>query len=188
MILEGIVTSTNEDGTPNIAPMGPVVDRGVTRLELRPFKTSKTFENLARTHQGVFHVTDDVEMLARAAIGCWDRRPDTLPCSAVSGWVLTDVCRWLAFRVVDLDSSGDRCRLECEIVDQGRFRDFFGFNRAKHAVLEAAILATRIGILAPEQIREELQRLESPVRKTAGDQEQRAFDLVKQFIASRIQT
>ena len=37
-----------------------------------------------------------------------------------------------------------------DVVDSGRLRDFFGFNRAKHAVIEAAILATRIDFLEPQ--------------------------------------
>ena len=61
-ILEGIVTTRNEDGTINVAPMGPVVDPAeaprITNLLLRPFQTSTTYANLARTRQGVFHVTD----------------------------------------------------------------------------------------------------------------------------------
>ena len=63
-----------------------------------------------------------------------------------------------------------------------RIRDFFGFNRAKHAVVEAAILATRIQILKPEEIRKELTRLESPLNKTAGEQERRAFDFLRSYI------
>jgi uncharacterized protein len=65
-------------------------------------------------------------------------------------------------------------------------RDFFGFNRAKNAVIEAAILATRVRLLKPKQIREELAKLASPVDKTAGDQERRAFDFLKQYIESAL--
>jgi len=38
-------------------------------LRLRPFQTSTTFHNLKRQRAGVFHVVDDVLLLARAAIG-----------------------------------------------------------------------------------------------------------------------
>ena len=69
MILEGIVTTLNSDGTVNVAPMGPEVDESLTRLVLKPYQTSTTYGNLQRAGQGVFHVTDDVELLARAAIG-----------------------------------------------------------------------------------------------------------------------
>ena len=68
MIVEGIVTTLNEDGSPNISPMGPVVDEALTRFRLRPFQTSTTFKNLKRTGEAVFHVVDDVELLAKAAV------------------------------------------------------------------------------------------------------------------------
>ena len=70
------------------------------------------------------------------------------PTSVVAGAILADACRFYEFRVVELDDRDDRTRIVVETVAQGRHRDFFGFNRAKHAVLEAAILATRTGVAA----------------------------------------
>ena len=69
LIAEGIVTTINPDGSANISPMGPRVNRDFTRLVLRPFQTSTTYQNLKRTGEGVFHVTDDVLLIAKAAIG-----------------------------------------------------------------------------------------------------------------------
>jgi hypothetical protein len=186
MILEGIVTTLNVDVSPNISPMGPIVDAAMTRLTLRPYQTSTTYKNLKRTGQGVFHVTDDVEVLARAAIGRWNEPPRLLRATAVQGVILADACRWYAFRVVDLDDSQERTNIECDVADRGRIRDFFGFNRAKHAVLEAAILATRVELLPAEHIRHELQRLKVPVEKTAGDQERLAFHLLEEFIGDAL--
>ncbi len=182
MILEGIVTTINLDGTTNVAPMGPVVDRQVRSLRLRPFRTSRTFENLKRTEQGVFNITDDVELFARAAINEWHEPPPLLSCSIVDGRFLADACRWFAFRVSTMEESQERAELQCQIVDEQNIRPFFGFNRAKHAVIEAAILATRIRILPAKTIHDELTRLELPVRKTAGDQEQRAFELLRNYV------
>jgi uncharacterized protein len=182
MILEGIVTTLNLRGEPNISPMGPIVEPAMARLTLRPFQTSTTYRNLKRTGQGVFHVTDDVELLARAAIGRWDSLPAVIPADSVEGVILADACRWYAFRVSQLDDSQERTTIACEVVEHGRIRDFFGFNRAKHAVLEAAILATRVEILDPREIREEFRRLKVPVEKTAGDQERRAFALLEEYL------
>ncbi len=182
MILEGIVTTLNEDGTPNISPMGPQVDRQLTRLLLKPYRTSRTYANLKRTRQGVLHVTDDVELLARAAINQLDPLPPLVAATAVEGVVLAEACRWFAFRVSALDDAQERTRIECQVVDRGHIRDFFGFNRAKHAVVEAAILATRTAFLPAEQIRDEFQRLAVLIEKTAGDQERRAFALLRDYV------
>lgn len=178
MILEGIVTTLNADRSPNISPMGPEVDTPLTRFVLKPYKTSRTYQNLKRVGEGVFHVTDDVELIARAAINRFDELPATFPANAVDGFVLADACRWYAFRVANLNDREDRTRIECEVIDEGRIRDFFGFNRAKHAVLEAAILATRTGFLPQSAISEELARLQVIVEKTAGEQERRAFGML----------
>ena len=48
--------------------MGPEVDTPLTGLVLKPYKSSRTYQNLKRTPAGVLHVTDDVELIARAAI------------------------------------------------------------------------------------------------------------------------
>ena len=182
MILEGIVTTLNEDGAPNVSPMGPIVDPAMTRLVLRPYQTSTTYRNLKRTGQGVFHVTDDVELLARAAIGLLDPLPELIRIKSVEGVILADACRWYAFRVDEIDDRQERAECRCTVVDRGTIREFFGFNRAKHAVVEAAILATRVAILPPDEIRSDMRRLAVLVEKTGGPAERRAFAFLDAYI------
>lgn len=184
MILEGIVTTLDADGSLNVAPMGPMVDESMQRIVLRPFRTSRTYANLKRHGEGVLHVVDDVWLLARAALGRVEPPPETFGAEKVRGRVLRDACRWYEFTVVKLDDREDRTTIVAEVVASGRLRDFFGFNRAKHAVVEGAILATRVGILPRQQILDEFQRLAVLVEKTAGEQERRAWRLLDAFVAS----
>jgi uncharacterized protein len=186
VILEGIVTTLGADGRVNISPMGPEVDASFETLILKPFATSTTFQNLRRTGQGVFHVTDDVELLAQSAVGQPDPLPRMIPATAVEGRILADACRWYALRVESLDESLPRTRIVARVVEIGRLRDFFGFNRAKHAVVEAAILATRVGLLPAAEIRADFDRLRVLVAKTGGAQEHRAFDFLEQFVSAAI--
>ena len=179
MILEAIVTTLNDDGRVNVAPMGPQVDAEMRSFVLRPYQTSTTYQNLKRTGQGVLHVTDDVELLARAAIGPLSPPPEFTPAAGVEGFRLADSCRWYSFRVRSLDDRQPRTTIVAEVVESGRQRDFFGFNRAKHAVVEAAILATRLGLLPAAEIRGEFQRLKILIDKTGGEQEQRAFQILE---------
>jgi hypothetical protein len=187
LILEGIVTTLREDGSVNIAPMGPRVDRACSELVLRPFRTSTTYQNLKRHGEGVLHVTDDVLLLAQGAIGEIREIPPMFPATAVRGMILADACRWLAFRVAELNDAQERTTIRCEVVDRGTLRDFFGFNRAKHAVLEAAILATRVEILPAAAIREQLAALAPLVDKTAGQQERQAFQILKDYIDRQLE-
>ncbi len=185
MILEGIVTSLDNAGEMNVAPMGPIVDESMSTILLRPFQTSRTYRNLKEHPQGVLHVTDDVLLLARAAIGQLVEQPETIPAEEIQGRILKSACRWYEFQVAELDDAEERTRIECRVVHSGRLRDFFGFNRAKHAVIEAAILATRVQILPAEQIRSELTALASPVEKTAGPDELAAFALLTEFVEQK---
>jgi hypothetical protein len=185
-LLEGIVTTLGSDGSPHIAPMGPIVDADFSRLLLRPYCTSTTFQNLKRTGEGVLHVTDDVELFARAAVGELNELPRMIDAESVRGVILADACRWYAFRVVSIDDRQERTEIAAKVVDQGTLRDFFGFNRAKHAVIEAAILATRIGLLDASDILVEFERLSSPVTKTGGLQERNAFDFLLRYVRDRL--
>jgi hypothetical protein len=184
MILEGIVTTMSADGLVNIAPMGPRVEPALERLVLRPFQTAQTYRNLKAHGEGVFHVTDDVLLLARAAIGPVEPAPVLRAAERVRGFVLADACRYFEFRVCALDDHEERANIEVEVIHRGRLRDFFGFNRAKHAVVEAAILATRTAFLPLEEIEAEYRKLGVIVAKTGGDQEREAFALLQNHVAA----
>lgn len=182
MILEGVVTSLNENGDVNIAPMGPIVDESMTVLRLRPFQTSTTFRNLQRDRHGVFHVVDDVLLLAQAAVNKLEHTPPTFAAEMINGRILQSACRWYEFAVDEIDDSHDRAELLARVVHCGRIRDFFGLNRAKHAVLEAAILATRVHLLPKDEITQQYAALKILVDKTAGATERKAFALLEEFV------
>jgi uncharacterized protein len=174
MILEGLVTTTNPDGSPHLAPMGPHVEPDMRRFLLRPFPTSNTYQNLSRHHEGVLHVSDDVLLLAKAAVRAVEM-PAVRPAREVRGWVIADACRSHEFRVRSIDASEQRVRIECEVVRSESLRDFFGFNRGKHAVLEAAILATRLHLLPQAEVEAEYRKLRVIVDKTGGPVELEAM-------------
>jgi uncharacterized protein len=185
VILEGIVTTLSQSSELNIAPMGPQVDPGLSmaRFVLRPFRTSTTYQNLKARGEGVFHVTDDVLLLAQTAIGSVPLPvPATRPADVVTGRVLLDACRYYEFRVVELDDRDERTAIIVESIAQGRLRDFFGFNRAKHAVVEAAILATRTAWLPLDEMLVEFRKLEILVDKTGGPRERAAFTLLHRHV------
>ena len=193
MILEGIVTTISAAGAVNIAPMGPHVECDATtglwtRLTLRPYRTAQTFANLMEHGEGVLHVTDDVMLLAQSALGALDPLPALRPATLVRGWVLADACRFYEFHVVSCDDRSERARFEAEIVHRGRLRDFFGFNRAKHAVIEAAILATRTAFVSLDEIESEYRKLAVLVDKTGGAQEHAAFAFLRRYLQQIVQS
>jgi len=182
LILEGIITTQDPTGAINVAPMGPLVDESMTSLILRPFKTSQTYCNLKACPFGVFHVVDDVLLLARAAIGRLTETPPTFPAKSVQGVVLAQACRWYEFQIDQVDDSRERSELSARVVHAGRLRDFFGFNRAKHAVLEAAILATRTHLIPRDEILSQFASFKTAVEKTGGPPDFEAFELLDQYV------
>lgn len=186
MILEGIVTTVSPSGEVNIAPMGPRVEPDMRHFLLRPFPTAQTYRNLKAHGEGVLHVTDDVLLLAQSAVGKIDPPPRLVPAITVKGFVLADACRYYEFRVLEMDESEQRVRLPVEVVHTGRLRDFFGFNRAKHAVVEAAILATRFDFLPFEEIEAEYRKLKVIIDKTGGTQEHEAFSFLQEYVKGEV--
>jgi hypothetical protein len=183
MILEGIVTTISPTGDVHIAPMGPRVDTDMRRFLLRPFNTAQTYHNLRAHGEGVLHVTDDVLLLARAALGQLVVMPPLMPARAIRGWVLRDACRAYEFRVLNIDDRTERVSIEAEVVYHGTLRDFFGFNRAKHAVVEAAILATRTDFLSLDEIEADFRKFALIVQKTGGAQEKEAFEFLQAHLS-----
>jgi hypothetical protein len=189
MILEGLVTTTDPAGGMHIAAMGPTVDAGeraagrIERLVLRPFPTSRTAGHLLRSREGVFHLSDDPLLLARVVAG---RLPGPLrarSADAVAGFVLADCCRAYEFAVEQVDESGQRLQLEARVVAEHAGRPFLGFNRAAHAVVEAAILVTRLHLHDPDEISRRVADLAILVEKTGGPREREAFGLLEDAVA-----
>jgi hypothetical protein len=186
MIVEGLLTTLNADGSVRIAPMGPRVDPQFLQLMLRPFPSSASFANLQRSGQGVFHVTDDVWLLAQTAVGEPDPLPPLLPAPQVQGLILADACRWYALRVASIDTRSERAEVRAQVVAAGVQREFLGFNRARHAVVEAAILATRVHLLPPAELRQQFAWLRPLVDKTGGPREQQAFDFLSAHVEAAL--
>jgi uncharacterized protein len=178
VIVETIVTTVGEDGTVNCAPMG--VEWDDAAIVLKPFLETATYRNVVATRAAVVNLTDDVRIFARAAIS--NPTYQTVPAVAVRGVVLADCCSWRELGVKSIDSRPPRSRIETEVVHRGSRREFIGFNRAKHAVLEAAIYATRLHLLPRPFIESELARLQIIVDKTAGPDEVEAMELLTRHI------
>jgi hypothetical protein len=180
VIVETIVTSLDAGGAVNCAPMG--VEWGDDTIVLKPFLDTATYRNLVATRAAVVNLTDDVRLFARAAISspvC-----ASVPAEVVRGVVLAECCSWREVEVRSIESGAPRSRIDSSVVHRGVRREFIGFNRASHAVLEAAIYATRMHLLPRAFIDSEFARLQVIVDKTAGPREAEAMALLTEFVAS----
>jgi hypothetical protein len=183
VILETIITSVDATGASNVAPMG--VEWGEGEIVLKPYRETTTFRNLAATGEAVVNLVDDVMLYVRSALGspiC-----PSSPARVVRGLVLDAACSWRELRVREAETSEPRARFTCDVVWSEVRREFLGYNRARNAVLEATILATRTRILPIGEILAEYRRLQVIVDKTAGPVEREAMALLSDFVQSEAQ-
>jgi len=184
VIIETIVTTVAPGGAVNCAPMGVEwdPDEDSDTIVLKPFLETATYRNVIATRAAVVNLIDDVRVFARAAIS----NPEyaTEPATSIRGVVLADACSWREVSVRAIDSTPPRSRIETAVVHHGTRREFIGFNRARHAVLEAAIYATRVRMLPRDFLLAEVERLQVIVDKTAGPREREAMALLAAYIQS----
>lgn len=182
MIIESIVTTIDEAGAVNFAPMGVVW--GEDEIVVKPYRETTTFRNLVAAGQAVVNLTDDVLCFALGAIG----KPTfpASPAAVVRGVVLDGACSWRELEVAEAETDGPRARFRCAVVHRGRRREFLGFNRARNAVLEAAILATRTRFLPIDEILADFERLQVAVEKTAGPREKEAMAILTRHVVSQL--
>jgi hypothetical protein len=170
-IVETIVTTQNPAGEVHIAPLGLIAEGD--KWIIAPFRPSRTLDNLTAVPFAVASHTDDVRVFA----GCVTGRRDfaTKPVAAVSGVRLADCVSHWALAVESLAEDAQRPRFSCRLIEAASHRPWEGFNRAQAAVLECAVLVTRLKMLPPEKVEAELKYLEIAISKTAGPREEEAW-------------
>ena len=172
MIRETIVTTQAPDGRVHIAPIGIIADGD--GWVIAPFKPSTTLENLRANPNAVANYCDDVLIFA----GCLTGRRDwpTQPAETIPGARLEAALSHAELTVKRVEEDELRPRFHCRVVHEAAHAPFRGFNRAQAAVIEAAILVSRLHMLPPEKIASEIAYLEIAIGKTAGPREQQAWD------------
>ena len=170
-IIETIVTTISAQGVAHIAPLGLIAEG--QRWIIAPFHPSTTLANLREAPFAVANLTDDVRIFA----GCLTGRREwpLTPATVVSAPRLADCNAHLELAVDEVREDAQRPRFVCRVVHRASHRPFDGFNRAQAAVVEAAVLISRLHLLPRAAIEAELARLETIVRKTAGAAEEQAW-------------
>ncbi len=178
MILETIVTSLNADGSAHIAPFGIREQEGLVLIA--PFRPSTSLDNLLRAKTAVLNLTDDVRVFAGSLTGRhhWPLRKAT----QINGWVLQNA---LAHRELELEKVEEdevRTKLWFRVVHEQNHQPFRGFNRAQAAVIELAVLVSRLHLLPAAKIDSEIQYLTIAIEKTAGEREQEAWEWLMEAV------
>jgi uncharacterized protein len=178
MIQETIVTTQNSQGITHIAPMGIHVEGD--NLVILPFRPSTTLNNFLETKVGVMNYCDDVRVFA----GCLTGRRDWPLASAsqVVGNFLECALAHTEVELIAIEEDANRPKLICKTIHTANHKPFKGFNRAQFAVLEAAILISRLDMLPLSKIESEIEYLSIGLGKTAGIREKEAWGWIMKVI------
>lgn len=176
MIHETVVSTLSPDGVLHLAPMGVRYEGegDAARVLLLPFKPSRTLDNILATRSAVLNLTDDVRVFA----GCVTGRREW-PTVAIEGFHGRRLVDTLAHVELALDARHDDAQRPVLRMRRGRVGThgiFAGFNRAQAAVIEAAVLVSRLGMLPREKVEAEMEYLQIAIDKTAGPAELEAWD------------
>jgi uncharacterized protein len=166
-IRETILSTVGADGQLHLAPIGLIIEQNA--MVVAPFRPSRTLENLAAVPYAVANYTDDVRIFAGCLTGKhgWP----TVGSHAVPVPRLEAALSHVELAVSCFRDDPQRPRFSCRVLARATHGPFEGFSRAKAAVIEAAILVSRLRLLPKSQIEREMSSLARAVEKTAGPAE-----------------
>ena len=170
MIRECIVTTVSAESRPHIAPLGLIAD-GEGWI-IAPFCPSTTHDNLRAIPHAIANFVGDARLFAGCLTGRkdWPLLPTRGPIPRLAAALSHSV-----LAVTRVSEHEQRPRFHCRVVETVTHRPFPGFNRAENAVLECAILVSRLHMLPKEKVMAELAYLEIAISKTAGPDEAEAW-------------
>ena len=172
MIFETIITTQSAEGRVHIAPMG--IREEDNWVILAPFKPSTTLDNVIASGCAVQNFCDDVRVFAGCITGAKRDWP-TIAATAVASVRLRDSLGHSELKLEHVDEHPQRPKLYCKRVHNESHAAFRGFNRAQAAVIEGAVLISRLPMLPAEKIASEWDYLTIAIEKTAGPIELEAW-------------
>jgi hypothetical protein len=171
MIFEVIISTLNSQGDVHVTPFGIQIQDGL--VVISPYKPSATLENILATQHAVMNLTDDVRVFAGALT---KRQAWSLtPAEKIAGYRLTETLVHKELKLVKINEDALRPQLFLEVMHVVQHQSFLGFNRAQAAVIELAVLASRLNILDKDKVLSEIEYLQIAVDKTAGERELQAW-------------
>ena len=179
VIYECVVTSVSPEGKAHVAPMGVRYRSG--GVLLMPFVPSTTLSNIVAVRHAVLNIVLDTRVFA----GCVTGRKDwpTLPAEQVPGVRLVAALSHVELRLDSISDDPQRPVLQMTRLHEIQHAPFIGFNRAQAAVIEGAVLVSRLHMLAPEKIATEMAYLQIAIDKTAGPEEHEAWGWLQDAVA-----
>ena len=179
VIYETVISTVAPDGTPHVAPMG-VRYRGPDVI-LMPFKPSTTLANIVANRHAVLNIVADTRVFAGSVTGrhTWALRP----AERIEGVRLGCALNHVELELAELHDEPQRPVLRMARVFEASHGPYIGFNRAQAAVIEGAILVSRLRMLPAAKVDAEMAYLQIAIDKTAAPEEHEACGWLTEAIA-----
>jgi hypothetical protein len=197
LIHEAVITTVSPAGVVHVAPMGVRYYGDI--VVLMPFRPSTTLVNIEATGRAVLNLITDVRVFAGCVTGrkLWptvalpalpgDRSPtctaddmhdnmhDNAPDVAPPDQRLACALGHEQLRLVAHSQDEQRPVLRLQRAAAAQHAFFPGMNRAQAAVVEGAVLISRLFMLPREKLESEWRWLQIAIDKTAGPAELEAW-------------
>jgi uncharacterized protein len=180
VIYETVVTTVSPEGLPHVAPMG--VRYRDAEVVLMPFVPSTTLSNIEATGHAVLNIVLDTRVFAGCVTG--RKQWSTLSALQVPGVRLACAMAHVELRLLHRSDDAQRPVLRLARVFEATHAPFIGFNRAQAAVIEGAVLVSRLHMLEDDKIDREMAYLQIAIDKTAGPEEHEAWRWLQTAIAA----
>lgn len=177
-IIEAIVITQSKIGKYHIVPLGLISEN--EGWIIAPYRPSQTIDNLMENPYAVVSLTDDIRVFAGCVTG--RRNWDTLPADVVPGRRLKKLVAHWELKVDRITNNVERPLFHCTSLHSQSHQRWGGYNRAQAAILELAVLTTRLHLLPKEKIEAELDYLQIAISKTAGPTEIEAWEWLMERI------
>ncbi len=187
VIYETVVTTVSASGAVHVAPMGVRYRRGDGSgdgggdIILMPFRPSTTLDNVVATGAAVLNIVVDTRVFAGCVTG--RKQWPTVAAERVDGVRLACALSHIELGCAAQHENGPRSVLRMTRVHEVRHAPFIGLNRAQAAVVEGAVLVSRLHMLPMAKIETEMNYLQIAVDKTAGPEEHEAWGWLQDAVA-----
>lgn len=179
-IFEAVVTTVSAEGASHVAPMGVRYQAG--QVVLMPFKPSTTLANILATGHAVLNIVVDGRVFAGCVTG--RRAWPTLPAETIRGVRLAAALSHVELRLAEQVDDLQRPVLRMQRVHEVVHAVFPGLNRAQAAVVEGAVLVSRLHMLPAQKVDAEMAYLQIAIDKTAGAGEHEAWGWLREAVAA----
>ena len=147
-----------------------------------PFKPSTTHDNVIASGHAVLNIVTDTRVFAGCVTG--RREWPTRAAERIPGVRLVCALSHVELKLDERLDDAQRPVLRMARVHEVSHAPFAGFNRAQAAVIEAAVLVSRLRMLPASKVDAEMAYLQIAIDKTAGPEEREAWAWLGEAVAA----